>query len=89
MESFSARQRDVIRIILSGGRVTRPQVAVLLPQLVQYIFRNDATLRDELVQHWGTRLADILERLGSALLSGDRKALALFEVMVSRTKKDN
>jgi hypothetical protein len=89
MHFFSTRQRDAIAQILTTGTVRKSQVAILLPRLVEYVFRNDATLRARLVHTYGPRVADVLEGLGSALLAGEPQARGLFELMVSKTRKDH
>jgi hypothetical protein len=89
MEFFSSRQRDVIGQILTTGAVRKSQVAILLPRLVDYVFQNESSLRDSLVRTYGPRVTDVLEGLGSALLAGDPQARTVFELMVSKTRKDN
>ncbi len=78
-----------MKIIAKTGCFSRPQIAVLLPSLTEYIMQGHEDVFRQLSQRYGGRVADILEGLGSELLAGDEQARELFEIMVSRTRKDN
>lgn len=86
MTVFSPAQHALIDCILRTGRVTRPQIAELLPRLVRNTLqRGDAVCR-QLTSTYGSDLATILTGFGAALLANDRHARDLFELIVSQTR---
>lgn len=89
MEHFDRNQRDIIDQIRKTGRCNNTQIAVLLPSLVNYILTNDTDMGEQLALRYGQDLGSMLEGLGTELLSGRQDALGLFEIMVSKTHKDN
>lgn len=89
MQPFNRNQRDIIDQIRRTGRCNNTQIAVLLPSLVNYILKTDDTIGQKLAVRYGQDLGSMLEGLGSELLDGRQDAISLFEIMVSKTRKDN
>ncbi len=89
MQHFDRTQTDIIDQIRRTGRCNNSQIAVLLPTLVNYILKTDSNMGQALALRYGPDLPSMLEGLGSALLDGRQDALRLFEIMVSKTRKDN
>ncbi len=89
MQHFDRNQRDIIDQIRRTGRCNNSQIAVLLPSLVNYILKIDTTIGQKLALRYGQDVSSMLEGLGSELLNGRQDALSLFEIMVSKTHKDN
>jgi hypothetical protein len=89
MEQFDRTQRDIIDQIRKTGRCNNSQIAVLLPSLVNFILKNDTDMGQKLAVRYGEDLGSMLEGLGTELLNGRQDALSMFELMVSRTHKDN
>ena len=89
MEHFDRNQRDIIDQIRKTGRCNNSQIAVLLPSLVNYILKIDTAIGQKLALRYGQDISSMLEGLGSELLNGRQDALSLFEIMVSKTHKDN
>jgi hypothetical protein len=89
MQDFDRNQRDIIDQIRKTGRCNNTQIAVLLPSLVNYILKIDTDMGQKLAVRYGQDLGSMLEGLGSELLNGRQDALSMFELMVSKTHKDN
>ncbi len=89
MQPFDRTQNDIIDQIRKTGRCNNTQIAILLPSLVNYILKNDSSLGEKLALRYGQDLPSMLEGLGTELLSGRQDALSFFEMMVSKTHKDN
>jgi hypothetical protein len=89
MELFDRTQRDIIDQIRKTGRCNNTQIAVLLPTLVNFILKIDTDMGQKLAVRYGEDLGSMLEGLGTELLNGRQDALSMFELMVSRTHKDN
>jgi hypothetical protein len=89
MQHFDRNQRDIIDQIRRTGRCNNTQIAVLLPSLVNYILKIDTAIGQKLAIRYGQDISSMLEGLGSELLNGRQDALSLFEIMVSKTHKDN
>ncbi|MBM4310007.1 MAG: hypothetical protein FJ119_03535 [Deltaproteobacteria bacterium] len=89
MQPFDRAQRDIIDQIRKTGRCNNTQIAILLPSLVNYILKNDTGMGEKLALRYGQDLPSMLEGLGSELLNGRQDALSFFEIMVSKTQKDN
>jgi len=89
MEHFDRTQRDIIDQIRKTGRCNNTQIAVLLPTLVNFILKIDTDMGQKLAVRYGEDLGSMLEGLGEELLNGRQDALSMFELMVSRTHKDN
>ena len=89
MQHFDRNQRDIIDQIRKTGRCNNTQIAVLLPSLVNYILKIDTAMGQKLALRYGQDLGSMLEGLGSELLNGRQDALSMFELMVSKTHKDN
>jgi len=89
MEHFDRTQRDIIDQIRKTGRCNNSQIAVLLPTLVNFILKIDTDMGQKLAVRYGEDLPAMLEGLGNELLNGRQDALSMFELMVSRTHKDN
>ncbi len=89
MEHFDRKQRDIIDQIRKTGRCNNSQIAVLLPTLVNFILKIDTDMSQKLAVRYGEDLGSMLEGLGTELLNGRQDALSMFELMVSRTHKDN
>ena len=89
METFDRTQRDIIDQIRKTGRCNNTQIAVLLPTLVNFILKIDTDMGQKLAVRYGEDLGSMLEGLGTELLNGRQDALSMFELMVSRTHKDN
>jgi len=89
MQPFDRNQRDIIDQIRRTGRCNNSQIAVLLPSLVNYILKTDDSIGQKLAVRYGQDLGSMLEGLGSELLDGRQDAISLFEIMVSKTHKDN
>ena len=89
MQHFDRAQRDIIDQIRKTGRCNNTQIAVLLPSLVNFILKNDTDMGQRLAVRYGEDLGSMLEGLGTELLNGRQDALSMFELMVSRTHKDN
>ena len=89
MEHFDRTQRDIIDQIRKTGRCNNSQIAVLLPTLVNFILKIDTDMGQKLAVRYGEDLGSMLEGLGAELLNGRQDALSMFELMVSRTHKDN
>jgi hypothetical protein len=89
MQHFDRNQRDIIDQIRRTGRCNNSQIAVLLPSLVNYILKIDTAIGQKLALRYGQDVSSMLEGLGSELLNGRQDALSLFEIMVSKTHKDN
>ncbi len=89
MEPFDRTQRDIIDQIRKTGRCNNTQIAVLLPTLVNFILKIDTDMGQKLAVRYGEDLGSMLEGLGTELLNGRQDALSMFELMVSRTHKDN
>jgi hypothetical protein len=89
MEHFDRAQRDIIDQIRKTGRCNNSQIARLLPTLVNFILKIDTDMGQKLAVRYGEDLGSMLEGLGTELLNGRQDALSMFELMVSRTHKDN
>jgi hypothetical protein len=89
MEHFDRTQRDIIDQIRKTGRCNNTQIAILLPSLVNYILKTDSTMGENLALRYGQDLPSMLEGLGTELLNGRQDAISFFEIMVSKTHKDN
>jgi hypothetical protein len=89
MQHFDRNQRDIIDQIRKTGRCNNSQIAVLLPSLVNYILKIDTDMGEKLALRYGQDLGSMLEGLGTELLNGRQDALSMFELMVSKTHKDN
>ena len=89
MEHFDRTQRDIIDQIRKTGRCNNSQIALLLPTLVNFILKIDTDMGQKLAVRYGEDLGSMLEGLGTELLNGRQDALSMFELMVSRTHKDN
>ncbi len=89
MEHFDRIQRDIIDQIRKTGRCNNTQIAQLLPTLVNFILKIDTDMGQKLAVRYGEDLGSMLEGLGTELLNGRQDALSMFELMVSRTHKDN
>jgi len=89
MEHFDRTQLDIIDQIRKTGRCNNTQIAVLLPTLVNFILKIDTDMGQKLAVRYGEDLGSMLEGLGTELLNGRQDALSMFELMVSRTHKDN
>ena len=89
MQHFDRTQREIIDQICRTGRCNNSQMAVLLPSLVHYILKTDTAIGQSLALRYGQDLPTMLSGFGSELLNGRQDALSLFEIMVSKTRKDN
>ena len=86
---FDEKQTEIINRFFKSGRITKQQMAVILPTLVRWVCQKCPDLKTTLTTQYGPGLTDIFEGLGSELLTENEKARNLFEDMLSRTREDH
>ena len=89
MSAFSRKQTEIIDVFFRAGKISNQQRAVILPVLVNWIFKEKPELKNKLSSCYGPLPEDILQGLGSDLLDKKPEAENLLEEMLSKVRKEN
>lgn len=89
MDAFTEKQEEIIDLFFRTGSINNQQIAVILPALVRWVFKEQPELKKELERLYGSPPEDSICGLGTELLQKDKKAKLLVVTMLSRLRKEH
>jgi len=89
MSAFNEKQTEIIDAFFRTDKINNQQIAVILPALVRWIFKQRPELKEKLKICYGPQLTDVMQGLGADLLEKNSEAEKMLDAMLSSIRREN